>query len=446
MVALIKTLQVILALSLLIVIHEFGHFTFAKLFGIRVEKFFLFFDIGGSQIFSSKKTKWFVRLFPKAAEAETEYGIGWLPLGGYCKICGMIDESMDLESLKGEPKPWEFRTKPAWQRLLVMAGGVLYNFIFAIIAYSAILGIWGQAYITNEGNSIYVNELAYEMGFRNGDHIISFDDYYPENFGMLQADLARRNVRKATVLRGADTLDIYIDHTMIGEVLNTPGMFDLAVPFVIQSVMEGSPNEEAGLIRGDRVLSLGGIPVPFVQDSRPVLDSLSGNTVTAEVLREEEIFSVDLQVDTAGRMGVYLETPGYNTHKYSFFSAIPAGFKEAFSTIGGYLKDLRLVATPSTQAYKSVGSFIAIGQVFPSTWDWYQFLQILALLSVMLGVMNLIPIPGLDGGHILFTLYEIVTGRKPGDKFLAVAQIIGMAFLIGLLMLAFGNDIGRLIH
>lgn len=446
MVALIKTLQVILALSLLIVIHEFGHFTFAKLFGIRVEKFFLFFDIGGSQIFSSKKTKWFVRLFPKAAEAETEYGIGWLPLGGYCKICGMIDESMDLESLKGEPKPWEFRTKPAWQRLLVMAGGVLYNFIFAIIAYSAILGIWGQAYITNEGNSIYVNELAYEMGFRNGDHIISFDDYYPENFGMLQADLARRNVRKATVLRGADTLDIYIDHTMIGEVLNTPGMFDLAVPFVIQSVMEGSPNEQAGLIRGDRVLSLGGIPVPFVQDSRPVLDSLSGNTVTAEVLREEEIFSVDLQVDTAGRMGVYLETPGYNTHKYSFFSAIPAGFKEAFSTIGGYLKDLRLVATPSTQAYKSVGSFIAIGQVFPSTWDWYQFLQILALLSVMLGVMNLIPIPGLDGGHILFTLYEIVTGRKPGDKFLAVAQIIGMAFLFGLLMLAFGNDIGRLIH
>lgn len=446
MVALIKTLQVILALSLLIVIHEFGHFTFAKLFGIRVEKFFLFFDAGGKGLFSSKKSKWFVRLFPKAAEAETEYGIGWLPLGGYCKICGMIDESLDFESMKGEPQPWEFRTKKAWQRLLVMAGGVLYNFIFAIIAYSIILGIWGQAYITNEGNSIYVNDLAYEMGFRNGDHIISFDDYHPENFGMLQADLARRNVHKATVLRGTDTLDIYIDHTMIGEVLNTPGMFDLAVPFVIESVMQGSPNDASGLRNGDRIVSLNGIPVPFVQDSRPVLDSLSGTTVTAEILRLEEMMTVALQVDTAGKMGVYLQTPGYKTRRYSFFSAIPAGCREAFSTIGGYLKDLRLVATPSTQAYKSVGSFIAIGQVFPSTWDWYQFLQILALLSVMLGVMNLIPIPGLDGGHILFTLYEMVTGRKPGDKFLAVAQIIGMGLLLCLLFLAFGNDIGRLMH
>ena len=446
MVVLIKTLQVILALSLLIVIHEFGHFTFAKLFGIKVEKFFLFFDIGDSRIFSSKKSKWFVKLFPKAAEAETEYGIGWLPLGGYCKICGMIDESMDLESLKGEPQPWEFRTKKAWQRLLVMAGGVLYNFIFAILAYSLILGIWGQSYFTNEGNCIYVNDLAYEMGFRSGDHIISFDDYYPENFGMLQADLARRNVRKATVLRGADTLDIYIDRSMIGEVLNTPGMFDLAIPFVIDRVMEGSPNEGSGIQHGDRVVSLNGIPVPFVQDSYAVLDSLSGSPVCVEILRSGETVTLDVQVDTAGKMGVYLEMPEYKTRTYGFFSSIPAGFKEAFDTIGGYLKDLRLVATPSTQAYKSVGSFIAIGQVFPSTWDWYQFLQILALLSVMLGVMNLIPIPGLDGGHILFPLYEMVPGRKPGDKFLAVAQMIGMLLLLALLFLAFGNDIGRLIN
>ncbi|MDO5443540.1 MAG: RIP metalloprotease RseP [Bacteroidia bacterium] len=446
MVALIKTLQVILALSLLIVIHEFGHFTFAKLFGIRVDKFFLFFDIGGTQLFSSKKTKWFVKLFPKAAQAETEYGIGWLPLGGYCKICGMIDESMDFESLKGEPQPWEFRTKKAWQRLLVMAGGVLYNFIFAIIAYSIILGIWGQAYVSNEGNSIYVNDLAYEMGFRTGDHIIAFDDYCPENFGMLQADLARRKVRKATVLRGADTLDIYIDRNMIGEVLNTPGMFDLAVPFVIDSVMAGSPNEASGLVKGDRILSLNGMDVKFVQDSRTVLDSLAGMEVVAEVLRSRDTLALPVQVDEAGKMGVYLQMPGYKTMTFSFLSAIPAGFKETFSTIGGYLKDLRLVATPSTQAYKSVGSFIAIGQVFPSTWDWYQFLELLALLSIMLGVMNLIPIPGLDGGHILFTLYEMITGRKPGDKFLAVAQIIGMALLLALLFLAFGNDIGRLMN
>lgn len=445
MVALIKTLQVILALSILIIIHEFGHFTFAKLFGIRVDKFFLFFDIGGARIFSTKTTKWFVKLFPKAAKAETEYGIGWLPLGGYCKICGMIDESMDIDSLKSEPQPWEFRTKKAWQRLLVMAGGVLYNFIFAIIAYSVILGIWGESYFSNRDNAIYVNDLAYEMGFRNGDRILAFDDYVPENFSMLQADLARRNVRKATVLRGSDTLDIYIDHTMIGDVLNTPGMFDIAVPFVIDSVMAGSPNNDAGLLHGDRILAIGGTPVPYVQDSRPVLLAYAGTTVDASMLRGSDTLAVNLQVDTLGKVGVYMVMPEYETRRYNFLSSIPAGFKEAFSTIGGYLKDLRLVATPSTQAYKSVGSFIAIGQVFPSTWDWYQFLQILALLSVMLGVMNLIPIPGLDGGHILFTLYEIVTGRKPSDKFLIVMQIIGMALIFALMFLAFGNDIGRLI-
>ena len=445
MVALIKTLQVILALSILIIIHEFGHFTFAKLFGIRVDKFFLFFDIGGARIFSTKTTKWLVKLFPKAAKAETEYGIGWLPLGGYCKICGMIDESMDIDSLKSEPQPWEFRTKKAWQRLLVMAGGVLYNFIFAIIAYSVILGIWGESYFSNRDNAIYVNDLAYEMGFRNGDRILAFDDYVPENFSMLQADLARRNVRKATVLRGSDTLDIYIDHTMIGDVLNTPGMFDIAVPFVIDSVMAGSPNNDAGLLHGDRILAIGGTPVPYVQDSRPVLLAHAGTTVDASMLRGSDTLAVNLQVDTLGKVGVYMVMPEYETRRYNFLSSIPAGFKEAFSTIGGYLKDLRLVATPSTQAYKSVGSFIAIGQVFPSTWDWYQFLQILALLSVMLGVMNLIPIPGLDGGHILFTLYEMLTGRKPSERFLYIAQLIGMALLIGLMFLAFGNDIGRLI-
>ena len=446
MVVLIKTLQVILALSVLIIIHEFGHFAFAKLFGIRVDKFFLFFDAGGVKLFSSKETKWFTKLFPKAAKAETEYGIGWLPLGGYCKINGMIDESMDLESLKHDPQPWEFRSKKAWQRLLVMAGGVLFNFIFAIIAYSCILGIWGQAYFSNEDNAIYVNDLAYEMGFRSGDRILAFDDYVPENFSMLQADLARRNVRKATVLRGTDTLDIYIDHSMIGEVLNTPGMFDLAVPFVVDSFMEGSPNIGSGLQKGDRVVSIEGREVPYVQDSRPVLETFAGQTVSAVALREADSLQVRLQVDTAGRVGVYMAMPGYQTRRYNFLTAIPAGFKETFSTIGGYVRDLRLVATPSTQAYKSVGSFIAIGQVFPSTWDWYRFLELLALLSIMLGVMNLLPIPGLDGGHIMFTLYEMLTGRKPSDRFLVIMQIIGMVLLMALMFLAFGNDIGRLIR
>ncbi len=445
MVVLMKILQVVLALSFLIVIHEAGHFTFAKIFGVRVDKFFLFFDAGGFKLFSTKG-KFFTSLFPKAKDWETEYGIGWLPLGGYCKICGMIDESMDTEALKGEPKPWELRTKKAWQRLLVMAGGVLYNFIFAIVAYIGIMAVWGEAYISNEDSRIYTNELSREMGFRDGDHIIRMDDYVPENFGMLQADLARRNVSKVTVLRDGDTLDLYIDQAMIGDVLNTPGMFDLAVPFVVDSVASTSGNEDAGLLRDDRIVALDSVSTPFVQDSREYLSLRRGGTVTATVLRGEDTLSLPLQVDTAGRVGVYMQIPGMRTKEYSLVSAIPAGFKLTFSTIGGYLQDLRLVATPKTEAYKSVGSFIAIGQVFPAAWDWYRFLNILALLSIMLGVMNLLPIPALDGGHIVFCLYEMVTGRKPSDRFLEAAQVVGMVLLLALMVLAFGNDIGRLVH
>ena len=445
MVVLMKILQVILALSILIIIHEFGHFLFAKLFGIRVEKFFLFFDVGGTKLFSTKG-KWFTKLCPKAASWQTEYGIGWLPLGGYCKICGMIDESMDLESMKKDPQPWEFRTKPAWQRLLVMCGGVLFNFIFAIVAYISILAIWGSGYIENEGNAIYTDELGMEMGFRNGDRIIKMDDYVPENFGMLQADLARRGIEKVTVLRDGDTLDLYIDRSMIGDFMNDPNVFDLAVPFVIDSVMKASPNYSCGLAHGDRIVALDSVSTPFVQDSRSYLASVQGDTVMATVLRGADTLSIPMAVDTSGRLGVYMQVPGIKTKEYSVASAIPAGFKLTFETIGGYLRDLKLVASPSTKAYESVGSFIAIGQVFPSTWDWYRFVNILALLSIMLGVMNLLPIPGLDGGHIVFCLYEMVTGRKPSDKFLEIAQIIGMLLLFLLMFLAFGNDIRRLLH
>ena len=445
MVVLMKILQVILALSVLIIIHEFGHFMFAKMFRIRVDKFFLFFDLKGIKLFSTKG-KFFTKICPKAKDWETEYGIGWLPLGGYCKINGMIDESMDMETIKQDPKPWEFRTKPAWERLLVMIGGVLNNFIFAIIVYIAIMAIWGSSYIRNEGNAIYTNELGQEMGFRNGDRILKMDDYVPENFGMLQADLARRNVKEVTVLRGSDTVHIYIDKSMIGDVLNTPGLFDLAVPFIVDSVMTGSDNAFAGLLRDDRIIALDSVSTPFVQDSRKYMDTIKGEETVATVLRGSDTLEIPLQVDTSGRIGVYMQIPGISSKEYSVAEAIPAGFKLTFSTIGGYLKDLRLVATPSTEAYKSIGSFIAIGQAFPSNWDWFSFLNILALLSIMLAVMNLLPIPGLDGGHVVFTLYEMLTGRKPSDNFLIIAQIIGMALLVMLMILAFGNDIGRLMR
>ncbi len=445
MVVLIKTLQVILALAILIVIHEFGHFTFAKMFGIRVDKFFLFFDAGGKRIFSTK-SGWFTNIFPKAAEWETEYGIGWLPFGGYCKIAGMIDESMDTEHLKNEPQPWEFRSKPAWQRILVMAGGVLFNFIFAILTYSVILTTWGESYIANKGNKIYVNELAREMGFRTGDEILSFDDYVPDNFGMLQADLARQMARKATVLRDGDTIDIYIDHTMIGEVMNTPGMFSLAMPFRIESVAGTSPNAGMDLRSNDMVIGVAGERVEYVQDAWSVLEAHAGGYVPIEVLRGADTLNMEMEVDTTGRIGVYLMQPEINTKEYTALTSIPAGFTKTFESIGGYIRDLRLIASPGTEAYKSVGSFIAIGQIFPSAWDWYTFLNIIAMLSIMLGVMNLLPIPALDGGHIVFTLYEMITGRKPNDNFLFVMQLIGMILIFGLMILAFGNDIGRILR
>lgn len=445
MTVLIKILQVVLALSVLIVLHEFGHFTFAKAFGIRVDKFFLFFDAGGFKLFSTK-SRWFVRICPAAQRWQTEYGIGWLPLGGYCKINGMVDESMDLESLKQEPKPWEFRSHPAWQRLLVMFGGVLFNFIGAFVIFTGFMAVDGRSYFSNDTAQIYVNDLSYEMGFRTGDHIISFDDYVPTDFAMLQADLARRNVGKATVLRGRDTVDIYIDRAMIGDVLQTPGMFDLAVPFIIDTVTADSPNASLGLRRGDRIVGIDGESVSYVQDSRPILARHAGGDVPLDVVRGADTLRLAAAVDSTGRIGVYMQMPQYVTKTYNVLEAIPAGVGYTFRQIRDYVSDLRMVATPSTGAYKSVGSFIAIGQVFPSSWDWRQFLYLVALLSVMLGVMNLIPIPGLDGGHIVFTLYEMVTGRKPSDSFLAVMQMIGLVLLLALMFLAFGNDIGRLVR
>ena len=427
-----RVLQVILALSVLILIHEAGHFLWARIFKIRVDKFFLFFDVGGFKLFSFKI-------------GETEYGMGWLPLGGYCKIAGMVDESMDTESLKQEPQPWEFRSHPAWQRLLVMSGGVLNNFILALVLFISILAGWGRNYMPNE-SPVYVSALGEEMGFRTGDRILLFDDYAPEDFMDLQADLARRQVRRATVLRGTDTLDIYIDQSMIGEVLSSPGLFDVALPFVVDSVMAGSPNAVSALRRGDRIVGVMGVDTPYLQDAQKVLRQYPGETVCVAVERGADTIGLSLQVDSLGMLGVYFRNPSLKHRDYTVWEAIPAGCSWAWESVAGYLRDLRLVATPSTGAYKSVGSFVAIGQVFPTSWNWLQFLYILALLSIMLGVMNLLPVPALDGGHIVFCLYEMLTGRKPSDRFLMVAQMIGMFLLLGLMFLAFGNDISRLIH
>ena len=283
------------------------------------------------------------------------------------------------------------------------------------------------------------------MGFRNGDRILLFDDYEPDDFWMLQADLVRRTAKRATVLRGQDTLNIYIDQNMIGEVLKSPGMFDLAYPFIVTDLSETSPNRNLDIRSGDRIIGIDSSRVEYIQDARPILRESAGREISVMMLRDSDTLCMNMQVDSTGALGVFLQTPEITRREFTFLESIPGGCVKAWDTIGGYLKDLKLVFTPSTEAYKSVGSFIAIGQIFPSSWNWYSFFNIIALLSIMLGVMNLLPIPALDGGHMVFTIYEMITGRKPSDKFLYITQIIGMILVFGLMFLAFGNDIARLI-
>lgn len=460
MIVLIKIIQVIFALSLLVLVHEFGHFLFAKIFKTRVDKFYLFFNPRIS-LFKAKRVggKWRFKFLSKNSADEewdkypdnTEYGIGWLPLGGYCKIAGMIDESMDKEAMKLPPQPWEFRTKPAWQRFFIMFGGVFFNFILAIVLYSVILGTWGEEYLKNE-DALYgvaVNDLAYEIGFRNGDKILSFDGKAIEDFSALQVDMVRSQATQARVLRGEDTIVVRIDPDYIKAMLNSPGMFTIAFPFVVKEINDDSINKDSGLEAGDRVTALNDSAIFLVQDIQKELLNYKSQNITATVLRDEAEIDIPLLVDTSGRIQVMLEndlSKFFNLTRlnYNLFTSIPAGCKKAVSTVSNYIQELGLIFSPKTKAYESVGSFITIGKIFPGTWDWYVVWSLTAMLSIMLGVLNILPIPALDGGHILFLLIEIITGRKPSDKVLEVAQIIGMVFLIALMVLAFGNDIRSL--
>ncbi len=438
---LIKILQLILSLSILVLIHEFGHFIFARIFKIRVEKFYLFFD------------PWFSLFKYKPKNSDTEYGIGWLPLGGYCKISGMIDESMDKESMAQEPQPWEYRSKPAWQRFFVIFGGVFFNFILAIAIYAGVMFAWGEQYIKNADvtTGIYANELAQEIGFRNGDRIISFDGYHTEKFNELQVDLIRTQAKEAKVLRDGDTVTVSIDPVYIATILNTPGMFNFGIPFEVLDIPDSSINAASGLAPKDRVLAINGQDCDMFYEVQEKLATLKGDSIVATVARGGEIVLIPLATDTTGRIQVQVNTNlndfyTFTKKEYSLFAAVPAGINKAVTTVGNYFKELKLIFSPKTEAYKSVGSFISIGKIFPSSWDWHSFWNITAFLSVMLAVLNILPIPALDGGHLVFTIYEMITGRKPSDKFLEYAQMVGMILLLGLMVLAFGNDIFRLFN
>lgn len=437
---LIKIAQVVLALSFLILVHELGHFFFARLFKIRVDKFYLFFN------------PWFSLVKFKPKNSHTEYGIGWLPLGGYCKISGMIDESLDKDHLKEEPKPWEFRSKPAWQRFFVMFGGVLFNIILAIILYGVILFTWGEEYIRNGDATygIHCSPLAQEIGFRNGDRILAFDERIvtDDPLHTLHVDLIRTRPAVVSVLRGADTVRFNFDQSLISQMLHAESLFSLRYPFVVHSVPDTSINVASGLVPGDRIVAVNDISTPAIQDVQELLAQNKEGTVYASIQREEDILLIPLKVNGQGIIMVGVTSPleyiPVTFKQYSFLGAFPAGIKKAYRTGANYIRELGLIFTPKTKAYKSVGSFIAIGSIFPGSWNWEIFWNITAWLSIMLAILNLLPIPALDGGHIILVIYEMITRRKPSDKFLEYSQIAGMILLIGLMFLAFGNDLYRL--
>ena len=441
----IKLSQFLLSLSILIILHELGHFIPAKLFKTRVEKFYLFFDVKFS-------------LFKKKI-GETEYGIGWLPLGGYVKISGMIDESMDKEQMALPPQPWEFRSKPAWQRLIVMLGGVTVNFILAFVIYIGMAFFYGEEYVANSEvkDGIWVaNPVVEKAGLKTGDKLISIDGMPVERF--FEANEKVLLSKEIIVLRNGKEVKVnfpinFIDQLMQGK---RASLLELRVPFVVSVVQHDSPNKSI-LKEKDIITAINGKPVRFADELIGSLDTLKGKSVPVVIKREGKEISCEIKVSDSAKLGVMyaskipysdLEKLGLykiNKAEFGFFESIPIGINKGIDQLSSYGKQLKAIFTPSTGAYKGVGGFAAIFNIFPQTWSWEAFWGITALLSIMLGVMNLLPIPALDGGHVMFLLYEIISRRKPSDKFMEKAQMVGFVLLISLLLFANGNDIYKAI-
>lgn len=439
----IKLSQFLLSLSLLIVLHELGHFIPAKLFKTRVEKFYLFFDVKFS-------------LFKKKI-GETVYGIGWLPLGGYVKIAGMIDESMDTEQMKQEPQPWEFRSKPAWQRLIIMLGGVTVNFILAFVIYIGLVWHYGDLDIKNSElkDGIWVtNPILEQAGLQTGDKIVSIDGKEIQSFFDLPEKILLSH--EITIDRNGTQTTIESPKNLIGQIVDESKktIVSLRIPFVVAGVQDDSENIDK-LQPKDIVTEINGQEIPYVDALPAMLETMKGETVTAKVLRNDKEETIELKVNNEGKLGIaYASMIGvsdieklglYNVdrEKYSFGEAIPKGFEKGGERLSSYWNQLKKIVNPSTGAYKGVGGFKAIFDIFPQTWSWEAFWNITAFLSIMLGVMNLLPIPALDGGHVMFLLYEMITKRKPSEKFMEKAQIAGFFILIALLLFANGNDIFR---
>lgn len=434
---LIRAFQLILSLSILVIVHEFGHFFFARIFKVRVEKFYLFFN------------PWFTLFKFKPKNSDTEYGLGWLPLGGYVKISGMIDESMDKEAMAQEPKEWEFRAKPAWQRLLIMIGGVMMNFLLAFFIYSMILFHWGNEYLPlrNISMGLSYGETAQKAGFQIGDIPIAADgtELNEMNGDALMAIAGAKHV---TVLRNGSEHNINLPDDFKNIVFEKdPENFRIRSPFVVSELMANSPASEAGLQVGDSIVGIGeNYTLDFTEISK-ILNANKGENISLNFYRDGQVISQNISTTEEGKLGVFVKNPLeiYQTVsvKYGFFESIPAGIKLGISTIESYLGQFKFIF--SKQGAQSLGGFGTIGTLFPTSWNWEIFWTRTAFLSIILGVMNLLPIPALDGGHVMFLLYELVARRKPNEKFMEYAQMGGMIFLIALLLFANGNDLVRFI-
>jgi regulator of sigma E protease len=453
----IKASQLILSFSILIIVHEFGHFFFARLFKTRVDKFYLFFNpsfsiLRAKRIDGRWRLSWFSSSIPEGWETEhaakTEWGLGWLPLGGYCKIAGMIDESMDSEHLQNEPQSWEFRSKPAWQRLFVMIGGVLFNIILAFIIYAGILCKWGDDYIaTRDVSGIMCDPVAVEMGFRDGDKIIAVNGKPVERFYDIQKRITLYRETEITVERNGREETIEIDYYKYASYLAGNMALAPQIPFVVGQIPDSSINRNSGLAQGDVVIGIDTIMSNNQMIIRNALSIYKNSEVALVVLRNGDTLSIPVKISDEGTIGIMLGEPKslipIVEKRYGLFSAFPAGVVKAKERIKDQLYELRLMVTPKAKAYTKVGSLLSIGNIYSAQWDWYRFWSITALLSIMLAVLNLLPIPALDGGHVIFAIYEIITRRKPSDKFLMRAQLVGMIILSLIMVLAIGNDIRR---
>jgi regulator of sigma E protease len=434
----IKIAQFVLILSILVLIHEFGHFIAAKYFKTRVEKFYMFFN------------PWF-SLFKKKI-GETEYGIGWLPLGGYVKIAGMIDESMDKEQMMKDPQPWEFRSKPAWQRLIIMLGGVFMNVVLAIFIYITLLSTYGESYIPAQDLTYGIKADSMEMmaGLQDGDVITALDGKEVDEFKKIPITILLDDVNTMDIVRHGKktTLSLSTDFKkalMDQSGHNFLGPDKILFPFEIAKFTPQGVAKDAGFEVNDKIVGINGKETSYFQNFVAELQKYKNQDIQVDILRQGQSMQIAVHVPEEGKLGIFPkplnEYIKLKKREYSFIEAIPAGFRMTGEELNNYVKQLKMVFSPKTGAYKKVGSFITIVNVMPGEWDWYVFWKLTAFLSIMLAVLNILPIPALDGGHVLFTLYEIITRRKPSDKFLEYAQIAGMIILFALFAFAMGNDI-----